>query len=265
MIWPDDFIDKVICGDCLEVMKHIPDGAVDLVVTSPPYNMRTRIRNGQYTERERSEHFSKKYSEFHDALPVQEYYQFHSACLTEMLRISKTVFWNIQIVTGCKWAALKILGDFADQIRDVIIWDKGNGEPAMHESVLNRQFEMIIVFEPGDVSGRVFRNSNFERGTMGDVWDLGRGENLPGHAACFPLSLPTRAIRYWSDNKSTILDPFAGSGTTLVAAKQLGRHYIGIEINQKYVDICNERMRQTELFPAQSLTKKVANTQGGML
>ena len=50
--------------DCLETMKRLKDKSVDLVVTSPPYNMRTRIRNGEYTTRELSEHFSKKYSHF---------------------------------------------------------------------------------------------------------------------------------------------------------------------------------------------------------
>lgn len=62
----------VVCGDCLEVMRQMPDKCVDLVVTSPPYNMRTRVRNGQYTERETAENFSKKYRFYHDALESGE-------------------------------------------------------------------------------------------------------------------------------------------------------------------------------------------------
>ena len=84
-------------GDCLEVMKGIPDKSVDMILTSPPYNMRTRIRNGKYTTREKSEHFSKKYKYFDDALPIDEFYSFHKDCITEMLRISKIVIYNFQI------------------------------------------------------------------------------------------------------------------------------------------------------------------------
>ncbi len=70
--------------------------------------MRLRIRNGKYTSREKSEHFSKKYKFFDDALPIEEFYEFHSKVLTEMLRVSKIVCYNFQIVTGSKQAFFKI-------------------------------------------------------------------------------------------------------------------------------------------------------------
>ena len=106
--------------DCLEGLKLLSDNSVDLVVTSPPYNMRTRIRNGEYTTREKSEHFSKKYEHFSDDLTIEEYYDFHKNVLTELLRVSKCVLWNYQIVTGSKSAVFRLLGDFADQIKDII-------------------------------------------------------------------------------------------------------------------------------------------------
>ena len=84
--------------DCLEGLKLLSDNSIDLVVTSPPYNMRTRIRNGEYTTREKSEHFSKKYEHFSDDLTIEEYYDFHKSVLTELLRVSKCVLWNYQIV-----------------------------------------------------------------------------------------------------------------------------------------------------------------------
>ena len=62
---------KIYNRDCLEGLKELPDNSVDMVLTSPPYNMRTRIRNGQYTVREHSEHFSKKYKYFGDDLPIE--------------------------------------------------------------------------------------------------------------------------------------------------------------------------------------------------
>ena len=114
-------VNQIICGDCLDVMRDWPDASVDLVVTSPPYNMRLRIRNGQYTTRERSEHFSRKYAWFDDAMPPDEFYAFHSAVMTELLRVARCVVYNIQLVTGSKAAFFRILGDNAEQIKDVIV------------------------------------------------------------------------------------------------------------------------------------------------
>src|SRR3990167_9915430 len=236
MKYPEDFPNKVIQGDCLEIMKLMPDKCVDLVFTSPPYNMRMRIRNGEYTEREWAEHFSKKYEDFHDALPIEEYYKFHSDCLKEMLRISPLVFWNIQVVSGSKEAVFKIIGDFAKSITDIIVWDKGFGQPAMNNGVLNRGSELIIAFEDNKKQGRTFEKYKFERGTMQDIWRYGRGGNgsIEGHSATFPLGLVSKAIAGWSNPNDIIFDPFLGSGTTARACKNLGRNYIGIEISEKY-------------------------------
>ena len=250
MKYPDDFINKVIQGDCLEIMKQMPDKCVSMVFTSPPYNMRMRIRNGEYTEREWGEHFSKKYEDFHDALPIEDYYKFHSDCLKEMLRVSPLVFWNIQIVTGSKEAIFRIIGEFAKSITDIIIWDKGFGQPAMNNGVLNRGSELIIAFEDNKKQGRTFEKYEFERGTMQDIWRYGRGGNgeTKGHGAVFPLDLVSNAINGWSKKDDLILDPFLGSGTTCVAAKQLNRRYIGIEISPKYVSIAEQRLRQDILL-----------------
>ena len=140
-------LDIIYNEDCIETMAKMPDKFIDLVVTSPPYNMRTRIRNGKYTTREKIEHFSKKYKHFDDALPINNFYEFHSKVLNELLRISKIVYYNFQIVTGSKEAFFKIIGDFNKDIKDIIIWDKGSGQPAMHGMVLNSCYEMILILE----------------------------------------------------------------------------------------------------------------------
>lgn len=74
-------------GDCQEIIPHLP--MCDLALTSPPYNMRTRIRNGQYTVREWTEGFSKKYQYFHDALPINDYYEFHKNIIRALLKKNK--------------------------------------------------------------------------------------------------------------------------------------------------------------------------------
>jgi site-specific DNA-methyltransferase (adenine-specific) len=236
-------INQVIQGDCLEVMKSFGDNSIDMVLTSPPYNMRTRVRNGKYTTREKSEHFSKKYKHFDDALSIDDFYTFHSKAIKEMLRISKVVIYNFQIVTGSKEAFFRIVGDFNKDIKDIIIWDKGFGQPAMHEKVLNSGYEMLLVMEDDKRAGRVIQNASFKRGEMQNILRIGRGKKIFDiHSACFPLELAETIIKNFSNENDTILDPFAGSGTTCLAAKNLSRNYIGIEISQEYIDIINKRL-----------------------
>jgi site-specific DNA-methyltransferase (adenine-specific)/modification methylase len=83
------------------------DKSIDIVVTSPPYNMNLRIMNGKYCSRQVTKEFSTKYNEFSDNLPIDEFYKLHSSILKELIRVSDIVFYNIQIVTGSKRAFLK--------------------------------------------------------------------------------------------------------------------------------------------------------------
>ena len=249
---------QLFLGDCLEVMRGMEDKSVDAIITSPPYNMRTRIRNGAYTEREKSEHFSKKYSDFHDSFPIDKYYSFHKDVLREGFRLARVVFVNIQIVTGSKEAWFRLMGDFSQHLKDVIVWDKGEGQPAMHSSVINRGYELILIFESAATAGRAFSRSFFERGRMSDVWRFGRGGNgaVKGHGAVFPVELAGRIIAGWTKHGDKILDPFMGSGTTGVASVQMGRNFIGCEIAQSYFSIAERRISQAQppLFTDASTT-----------
>jgi len=242
-------LNKFYCGDCLEVMKDIDDKSIGLIFTSPPYNMRTRIRNGKYTTREKSEHFSKKYKHFNDALSIEDFYNFHSKAIKEMLRISKVVVYNFQIVTGSKEAFFKIIGDFNKDIKDIIIWDKGHGQPAMHGNVLNSCYEMLLILEDDKKAGRVISNSTFKRGEMQNILRIGRGKKISDiHSAIFPIELAENIITNFSNENDTVLDPFAGSGTTGVACKNLHRNFIGIEISPEYCKIAEKRLRQHPLI-----------------
>jgi site-specific DNA-methyltransferase (adenine-specific)/modification methylase len=234
---------KVICGDCLTELKKFDDNSVDLTVTSPPYNMRTRVRNGEYTTRERSEHFSKKYKYFDDALSIDDYYKFHKSVLKELLRVSKTIFWNVSIVTGSKEAIFKIIGDFSKNIKDIIIWDKGHGQPAMHNNCINRATELIIVFENDASAGRTLNRAYFKRGEMNDIWRIKRPkEKILSHSAIFPIELSDKIIENFSKENDIILDPFMGSGTVGVSCKKLNRQFIGIELSKDYYNIAKDRI-----------------------
>lgn len=240
-------LNKIYNQDCLEGLKQLPDNCVDMVLTSPPYNMRTRIRNDEYTTREKSEHFSKKYEFFPDDLSIEEYYDFHKQVLTELLRVSKIICYNYQTVTGSKEAFFKLVGDFAPYIKDIMIWEKV-GQPAMHEQVLNSCYEFILILENNGHKGRVIDNSYFPRGTQNNIIKgFKKNNNIEGHGACFPLDFAKKLISLFSKEGDLVLDPFMGSGTTAVASKQLNRNYIGFELIENYVKIAEDRiMKETE-------------------
>lgn len=236
-------INKIYNESCLDTMKKVPDGFVDLTLTSPPYNMRTRIRNGKYTTREKSEHFSKKYKFFSDDLGIDEYYAFHKEVLTELMRISKTTLWNFSVVTGSKEAIFKLIGDFSVHIKDIIVWDKGHGQPAMHAGCMNRATELILILEGSATAGRTLKHFNFGRGEMADIWRIKRQRNLTGiHGATFPEELAEKAILNFSKEKDVVYDPFGGSGTTSKMAKLNNRKWITSEISSEYCEIIKNRI-----------------------
>ena len=225
-------------------MARMPDNFVDLVFTSPPYNMNLRIRNGKYCSRQIVKEFSTKYTGFDDNLPIDDFYRLHSKILDELLRVSKIVFYNIQIVTGSKLAFFKMIGDKADKLKDIIVWDKTHGQPAMQASVLNRRTELILVFEKENAMSRKFSQSTFSRGTLDDIWQISRGKKVnKNHGATFPIELANKVVSNFSVAGNIIYDPFMGSGTTALAAKMHNCNYIGSEISKEYYDFAVDRLK----------------------
>lgn len=236
-------VNKLYNENCLETLKRMPNKFVDLIVTSPPYNMRTRIRNGEYTKREKSEHFSKKYKHFSDDLTIEEFHAFHSEVINELLRVSKIVCYNFQIVTGSKEAFFRIIGDYNKYIKDIIIWDKGHGQPAMHEQVLNSCYEFILILEDDKKAGRVIQNAKFKRGEMNNILRLGRGKKINNvHSAIFPEILVYKLIEAFSITGDLIYDPFIGCGTTAIVSMKTKRNFIGSEISKEYYDIAQKKI-----------------------
>lgn len=229
---------------CLKTLSKMGDDSVDLVITSPPYNLRRRVLNGKLISRghDMSEN-SAKYTEFTDDLPTEEYLEFHSKVLSECLRVSGRVFYNIAVVAGSKQALFQMIGNYAEYLKDVIIWDKGHGEPAIQEGVLNRQFEFILVFEKDYPISRMFRKSvYFKRGTLSDVWKIPREKHVESHGAVMPIKLVRTILDNFSAEGDVVYDPFMGAGTTAVVCEEMRRKWIGSEINPDYVKIAHERV-----------------------
>jgi site-specific DNA-methyltransferase (adenine-specific) len=221
--------------DCLDTMKRYPDDFFDLVLTSPPYNMNLRIRNGKYCSRQiKQEEFSNKYKNFSDNLPIEEFYKLHTNILTELLRISKMVFYNYAIVTGSKKAFVKIINDHVDYYKDEIVWDKCHGEPSMQHGVLNRRTEKIVIFDKYNGISRQFKKCNFDKGTLDDIQCIKRQRRKDKiNGATFPDKLVETVFSNFIEQGNKIYDPFLGRGTTCIIAKEMGINYVGSELDKE--------------------------------
>jgi len=238
-------LNKIYKESCLETLKRMKDNSIDSVITSPPYNMNLRIRNGVYCSRQIVKELSTKYANFDDNLPIDEYYELHLSILKELLRVSNIVFYNIQIVTGSKRAIFKIIGELSDYLKDIVIWDKGNGQPAMAERVMNRRTELILIFDKNNAISRQFDVCNFKRGTLDDLWLIKRGKKVSSeHGAVFPEELIYTILENFTKEGNTIYEPFMGTGTTAVVSKKLKRNYIGSEISDEYIKLANKRLKE---------------------
>lgn len=237
-------INKIFNESCLNTLARMSDDSVDLVITSPPYNMNLRIRDGKYCSRQITKEFSTKYDGFSDNMQIAEYFDFHLRVIKELLRVAPIVFYNVQIVTGSKRAVFKLLGELNEYVKDIIVWDKENAQPAMSEGVLNRQYELIIVFAKRDAISRKFNYCNFERGTLNDVWRIKRGKKVTNlHGATFPEELVEKILTNFSRERDVVYDPFMGTGTTAVVCKKMNRRFIGSEIITSYVEVAKERLQ----------------------
>jgi len=222
MKYPDDFINKIICGDCLEVMKELPDKSVDLVVTDPPYFLPTQSYVGT-----RKNGYSKRH--YGDNSIMKGFFNLVFNELSRVLKDDGTfyVFCDAQSYP----IFFEVMYPYCNHVR-LIIWDK---QVSFNGYTWRHQHELIAW---GELS-----NSKRMPTGDGDIIKL-RGvlQKDRNHPAEKPIDLIKKLINKHPDYL-TILDPFIGSGTTAIACKELGRRYIGIEISPEYCEIARNRVR----------------------
>lgn len=238
----EDMINKIICGDCLSVMKLIPDDGIELVLTSPPYNTGNKSL-GYHPKSKVGDNF---YNEYSDNMTQEEYYNFIKDCIMESLRISRYAFWNFQIISNNKDVVFRIIADFRHRIKDVFIWHK-QAVSQISKGTMAKGYEIVIMFGKDDKM--CFDYNNFPKNNyVPNIQEWHQRESHEEHHALFPLALPDYFIEYFTKPNDIVLDIFNGLGTTTRSAKKLGRCYIGIEINQKYCEIAERRLSQDYLF-----------------
>lgn len=217
-------INELYLGETLDVLKSYPSESIDLIITSPPYNTKIKYSKSQQ-------------------IPEEQYQQNQIEVLNQLFRVCKSsgsLFYNhkirrrkgkllfpIEWIRKSKWF-----------IWQEIIWFRKIGK-------------QINPFEFWPVDERIYwlkkkiENPYWRMETkhakLSSVWEIRPETNSP-HPAAFPISLPTRIIISMVNKKYLILDPYCGSGTTLVAAKILGHDFLGIDNSPEYLLLAKQRL-----------------------
>ncbi len=245
-------------GDCLRVLSRLPEASVDVVVTSPPYNL------------------GLKYGTYHDRRDEAEYLDWLIGCagaIRRVMRPDASFFLNITGSSSRPWLPFELMVRLRPlfHLQNHITWVKsisvgedslGHFKPIRSERFLHRNHEHLFhLTQSGSVAlkrlavGVPYKDkSNISRRghrqdlrCRGDTWFIpystvqARVQKFD-HPAAFPVMLPRMCIRLHGKRNPLVLDPFMGSGTSLVAAEEEGARGIGIELDSAYVSIARSRL-----------------------
>ena len=250
----DKFCNKIIQGDCLSILKKIPDQSVDITFADPPFNL------------------NKKYSHYKDSIETRDYLNWCNDWMSEMVRVTKST-GSIFVHNIPRWLAhyTECLNKIA-YFRHWIVWDSGGapiGKTLLpnHYGILYytksssyKDFKFYDIRYPHpkcrtcneflkDYGGKKDQAHRFGP-LLSDVWNdihrIRHKKRRNEHPCQLAIPLLERLILMTTDEGDIVLDPFMGTGTTAVAAKQLGRKYIGIEIDSDYVNIAKKNVQSVQ-------------------
>ena len=207
----------------------------DLALTSPPYGAgeSARIRDHYEPGADLPTSF---YANFDDTIDGWD--GLIRAAFSAMQQTTRAQFINIQMLAANKRDLMRFVADNVDTLVDVIVWDKTKAPPQMVRNILNNQFEFVFIFGAGS---RSIPFGNFH-GNVSNVLEIPTGVNefADVHRAVFPVALPFELLKIAADAE-TVLDPFGGTGTTMIACEQLGRKCRMLEIDPHYCDVIIDR------------------------
>jgi DNA modification methylase len=245
-------INKIICGDSVNVLKEIQSNSIDMIITSPPYN------------------FSQNYDGYNDDKPFYEYYEnFLFPILSECVRVLKVggrMAINIQPLFS---EYVPTHHDITSYLRNAgllwkgeILWEKNNYNckvcswgswKSPSSPYLKYTWEFVEVFCKGNYKKEGSRENIDITADEFKSWVVAKWSIAPerhmkdfGHPAMFPEELVYRLIKLFSYKGDIILDPFNGVGTTTLVASKLDRKFIGIDISKQYCDVAVKRLSDKE-------------------
>ncbi|NLA23199.1 MAG: site-specific DNA-methyltransferase [Candidatus Marinimicrobia bacterium] len=249
----EKYYNQIIQGDCIELFKNIPDNSVDVTFADPPFNL------------------GKKYNGYRDNKEVQAYLDWCKRWIFEMVRITKPA-GSIFVHNIPKW--LTYYASFLNEIayfKHWIAWDAptapmGQSLQPSHYGILyyakdlkkNKFFEIRYPHKRCRKCGYLLKDYGGKKAGLhpfgplvSDVWTdihrLKHNKYRDEHPCQLPVHLLERIILMSSDEGDIVLDPFVGTGTTAIAAKRLGRKYIGFDIDENYTTITQKKLVQEEL------------------
>jgi site-specific DNA-methyltransferase (adenine-specific) len=248
----DPYLNDIHHGDCLELFRNIPDNSVDVTFADPPFNLK------------------KGYNSYGDNLALQQYLVWCEEWISEMVRVTKPT-GSIFLHNIPKW--LTYYASFLNQIADFKHWISWDAPTAPMGKTLQPNHYGILFYAKSAKELQFYeiryphkrdRKSKYLSKDYGgkkaglhpfgslvsDVWtDIHRVKHnkfRDEHPCQLPIHLLERIILMASNEGDVILDPFNGTGTTAIAAKRLGRHYIGFELDEKYVQITKQKLAREE-------------------
>ncbi len=253
---PDIAKDTIIKGDCIEVLKTLPSESIDLIFADPPYNMQTE---GELLRTDGT-HFSGVDDDWDKFASLKDYDKFCKSWLRECKRVLKKdgAIWVIGSFQNI-FRLGYIMQDLGFWILNDVIWSKPNAVPNFTGTRFQNSHETLIWCTK--IKGSKYRfnyktmkalNGNKQ---MKSVWNIGicigkerlkdkQGNKL--HSTQKPEQLLYNVIISSTKKEDLILDPFFGTGTTGAIAKRLGRHYLGIEREEKYIQAAIKRIQNVQ-------------------
>lgn len=235
------YINKITAGDCFSLLQQLPDNSIDAVITDPPYS------SGGRTITERSKKPSEKYEQSTNKIihrldfagDNKDARSWLRCCILWISECHRVLKEGGYFLMFSDWRQLPLASDalqFGEMAwRGIISWDKGNGSRAPHKGYFRHQCEYIVWGTKGKCEKAI------HAGPFPGCYHFTVKQKDKFHLTGKPTLLMEELVQIVPEG-SVILDPFAGSGTTLVAAKNRNRKFIGFEKIKDYAEIAEERI-----------------------
>lgn len=231
---------RLMCGDSTskeDVDRLMGGKKADICFTSPPYGAGNvaKLRDHYIKGSDKRDSFY----ESHDDKP-NKWLTLMNGWTTAIRPYVESIFCNVQMLADNKRYLIEWLYGQMEDFVDVVVWDKNFGAPQMQSNVLTNAFEFIFIFGGNGSRSIPFADFHGDNSNIVRIDPHGKNENADVHKAVFPVALPIWVLRLASGAK-TVVDPFLGTGSTLIACEQTGRVCYGMEIDPKYCTVILDR------------------------